>query len=122
MIKGFRSIFADECRARRAVIGHAIIRSDRGPFQAPRTRNTIGPSTAPHFFETKVVWWSKIAKHSAIGISSGGCRLIVSWPVLRRLRILQPVSYSPSTKITLQDAALCRISFALVYAGDMYHC
>ena len=68
-----RSIPADECRASRAVIWHAIIRPERSPFQAPGTRNTLGPSTAPHFFETKVVRRSKIGKHTAIAISSGGC-------------------------------------------------
>ena len=35
---------------------------------------------------------------------------------------LQPVPYTPSTKITLVDAALRRTFFALEYAGDLYHC
>ena len=35
---------------------------------------------------------------------------------------LQPVSYTPSTKIILKDSALGRISLALVYAGDLTHC
>lgn len=74
MITDCRSIFADEGRARRAVTGHAIIRLKRRPFEAYATRNTIGPSTAPHFFEAEVVTRSKIGEHSAIGISSGGCR------------------------------------------------
>ena len=66
-----RFILADERRASRTVICHAITRSKRRPFQASGSRNALGLSTAPHTFEPTIELRSKIDNYSAIGISSG---------------------------------------------------
>jgi hypothetical protein len=63
------------CRARRAIMGHAIIRPIHGPSPAAGTGSAIHFPTATCFFTSQVVMSSKFDEYFPIGLQSGGCRI-----------------------------------------------